>query len=111
MQLKKFELSALDDEDGVSAGGQDGNNSNALVPTRPQFTNGDPKLIEEIEGEMLDASPQVSWDSVGGLTEAKRLLNEAAQVFKGEIIWAEDLMQITVGGDSQRARTQTSSQW
>ena len=41
----------------------------------------------------------------------ERLLNEAAQVFKGEIIWAEDLMQITVGGDSQRARTQTSSQW
>ena len=79
MQLKKFELSALDDEDGVGGGGggQDGNNSNALVPTRPQFTNGDPKLIEVIEGEMLDASPQVSWESIGGLTEAKRLLNEA----------------------------------
>ena len=61
MQLKKFELSALDDEDGGggagAGGGRDGNNSNALVPTRPQFTNGDPKLIEVIE-EMLDASPQ-----------------------------------------------------
>ena len=41
----------------------------------------------------------------------ERLINEAAEVFKGEIIWAEDLMQIIVGGDGQRTRAQTSSEW
>ncbi len=41
----------------------------------------------------------------------ERLINEAAEVFKGEIIWAEDLMRIMVGGDGQRTRPQTSSEW
>lgn len=41
----------------------------------------------------------------------ERLINEAAQVFKGEIIWAEDLMQITVGGDAKRVRATGSTEW
>jgi hypothetical protein len=106
-QLKKFALSALEPTDGEGG---------ALVPLRPPFTGGDPKLVELIEvpdadrtspllvppsvcspslvppsvcspslvpdrllwqGEMLDASPQVSWEAIGGLEDAKRLLNEA----------------------------------
>lgn len=41
----------------------------------------------------------------------ERLINEASQVFKGEIIWAEDLMQITVGGDAKRVRATGSKEW
>ncbi len=41
----------------------------------------------------------------------ERLINEASQVFKGEIIWAEDLMQITVGGDAKRVRATGSTEW
>lgn len=41
----------------------------------------------------------------------ERLINEAAEVFNGEIIWAEDLMQITVGEGGHRIRAQKSSEW
>jgi katanin p60 ATPase-containing subunit A1 len=41
------------------------------------FTGGDPKLVEAIEAEMLDRSPSVPMESIGGLADAKRLLNEA----------------------------------
>jgi ribonuclease Z len=41
----------------------------------------------------------------------ERLINEAAEIFKGEIIWAEDLLQITVGDGGQRTRAQKSSEW
>ena len=62
-QLKRFELSALDDAEGG--------------PARTPFTGGDPKLVELIEGEMLEGCPTVEWESIGGCDEAKRLLNEA----------------------------------
>jgi len=41
----------------------------------------------------------------------ERLINEAAEIFKGEIIWAEDLMEISVGGDGYRKRPQNSREW
>lgn len=41
----------------------------------------------------------------------ERLINEAAEVFKGEIIWAEDLLQITVGDEGRRTRSQISSEY
>ena len=62
-QLRRFHLSALDE----GAGGA----------VRAPFTAGDPKLVEAIESEMLESSPNVAWDSVGGCEDAKRLLNEA----------------------------------
>ena len=70
-QVKRFDVSRLEDADANSGGG------GALVAARPAFTGGDPKLVELIEGEMLEASPRVSWDAIGGLADAKRLLNEA----------------------------------
>ena len=70
MQVKKFEVFPVEPPSDGSA---------ALISAagRPQFTAGDPKLIEMIEGEMMESSPNVAWDSVGGCAEAKRLLNEA----------------------------------
>ena len=43
----------------------------------PAITQGDPRLTELIEGEMLEGCPKVEWEAVGGLADAKRLLNEA----------------------------------
>jgi ribonuclease Z len=41
----------------------------------------------------------------------ERLIKEAAEVFKGEIIWAEDLLEITVGDGKHRTRTLKSSEY
>ena len=72
-QLRYFEVAPLD-------GGAEGGGLLGLVgdrPPVPPFTGGDPKLVEAIEGEMLEGVPKVAWDSIGGLADAKRLLNEA----------------------------------
>jgi hypothetical protein len=72
MQVKKFELVPLEPPEEGSA------EAHAIAcASRPQFTGGDPKLIETIEGEMMESSPNVPWEAVGGCAEAKRLLNEA----------------------------------
>ena len=72
MQVKKFELIPLEPPEEGSA------EAHAMAAaSRPQFTGGDPKLIEMIEAEMMESSPNVAWESVGGCAEAKRLLNEA----------------------------------
>ena len=41
----------------------------------------------------------------------ERLIKEAAEVFEGEIIWAEDLLEITVGDGKHRTRTLKSSEY
>lgn len=69
VQLRKFELSPLE--------GADGDMGALAGEPKPAFVGGDPKLVEAIEGEMLETSPDVSWESIGGLADAKRLLNEA----------------------------------
>ena len=53
-EVKNFTLSALAD------GGGGGGAPNALA-SRPPFTGGEPKLVELIEGEMLEGCPQVAW--------------------------------------------------
>lgn len=47
------------------------------VPLKPMYTGPDKELIALIENEILDRTPQVSWESIAGLGEAKRLLEEA----------------------------------
>jgi katanin p60 ATPase-containing subunit A1 len=50
-------------------------------PSQPQgpisVTGVDPELVQRIEDEILDTSPNVSWDDISGMGDAKRLLNEA----------------------------------
>ena len=74
-QLRYFEVSAL----GLGEGGEwpAGTAMGDERPLRPPFTGGDPKLVDVIEGEMLEGVPKVAWDAIGGLADAKRLLNEA----------------------------------
>jgi katanin p60 ATPase-containing subunit A1 len=74
VQIKAFEFTPLE---GGGGGGSAAGAAGELRTPRPPFTGGEPKLVELIEGEMLEASPQVSWDTIGGLDGAKRLLNEA----------------------------------
>ncbi|CAL5210654.1 unnamed protein product [Lathyrus oleraceus] len=42
-----------------------------------QYEGPDPELAEMLERDVLETSPGVRWDDVAGLTEAKRLLEEA----------------------------------
>ncbi|XAR67747.1 Microtubule-severing ATPase [Bertholletia excelsa] len=44
---------------------------------RGQYEGPDPDLAEMLERDVLDSTPGVRWDDVAGLTEAKRLLEEA----------------------------------
>ncbi|XP_045830148.1 katanin p60 ATPase-containing subunit A1 [Trifolium pratense] len=44
---------------------------------RVQYEGPDPELAEMLERDVLETSPGVRWDDVAGLTEAKRLLEEA----------------------------------
>ncbi|KAG6788907.1 hypothetical protein POTOM_004985 [Populus tomentosa] len=44
---------------------------------RPQYEGPDPDLAEMLERDVLETSPGVRWDDVAGLSEAKRLLEEA----------------------------------
>ena len=72
-QIRSFELSPLEAPDGSHRLGGDGTGRSP----RPAFTGAEPKLVELIEGEMLERSPNVPWASIGGLESAKRLINEA----------------------------------
>ena len=72
VQIKSFEFVPLE---GGTVGG--GTHAEGMRTPRPPFTGGEPKLVELIEGDMLESAPQVSWESIGGLEPAKRLLNEA----------------------------------
>ncbi|XP_027339908.1 katanin p60 ATPase-containing subunit A1-like [Abrus precatorius] len=44
---------------------------------KTQYEGPDPDLAEMLERDVLETSPGVRWDDVAGLTEAKRLLEEA----------------------------------
>ena len=74
-QIKKFELAPLEGAEGEGGSAADGRYEGK--PPYGQVMGGDPKLVDAIEGEMLEQSPNVAWDSIGGLADAKRLLNEA----------------------------------
>ncbi|XP_061338539.1 katanin p60 ATPase-containing subunit A1 [Gastrolobium bilobum] len=57
--------------DSLSGDGEDGKSK------RAQYEGPDPDLAEMLERDVLETSPGVRWDDVAGLTEAKRLLEEA----------------------------------
>ena len=66
-QVRRFDISPLEEgatggaaSGGAGGGGGGGGGGGALVVARPPFTGGDPKLVELIEGEMLEASPNVT---------------------------------------------------
>ncbi|XP_021906383.1 katanin p60 ATPase-containing subunit A1 isoform X1 [Carica papaya] len=44
---------------------------------KPQYEGPDPDLAAMLERDVLETSPGVRWDDVAGLSEAKRLLEEA----------------------------------
>ncbi|XP_057454239.1 katanin p60 ATPase-containing subunit A1 [Lotus japonicus] len=44
---------------------------------KSQYEGPDPELAEMLERDVLETSPGVRWEDVAGLTEAKRLLEEA----------------------------------
>ncbi|MED6218372.1 Katanin p60 ATPase-containing subunit A1 [Stylosanthes scabra] len=57
--------------DSVNGDGDDGKTK------KGQYEGPDPDLAEMLERDVLETSPGVRWDDVAGLTEAKRLLEEA----------------------------------
>ncbi|KAE9588036.1 putative microtubule-severing ATPase [Lupinus albus] len=57
--------------DSANGDGDDGKSK------RAQYEGPDPDLAEMLERDVLETSPGVRWDDVAGLTEAKRLLEEA----------------------------------
>ncbi|XP_057473439.1 katanin p60 ATPase-containing subunit A1 [Actinidia eriantha] len=57
--------------DSVNGDAEDGKSK------RGQYEGPDPDLAEMLERDVLDSTPGVRWDDVAGLTEAKRLLEEA----------------------------------
>ena len=77
VQIKSFEFVPIEREGHSASLSADGGNGGELRTPRPPFTGGEPKLVELIEETMLDHSPQVEWEVIGGLAQAKRLLNEA----------------------------------
>jgi len=44
---------------------------------RGTFSDGDPRYVDVIEGEILIDDPSTTWDDIAALKEAKRLLKEA----------------------------------
>ncbi|KAL6996531.1 Katanin p60 ATPase-containing subunit A1 [Sarracenia purpurea var. burkii] len=57
--------------DSVNGDAEDGKSK------REQYEGPDPDLAAMLERDVLDSTPGVRWDDVAGLTEAKRLLEEA----------------------------------
>jgi len=63
---------------------------------RGQYEGPDADLAAMLERDVLDSTPGVRWDDVAGLTEAKRLLEEAVvlplwmpEYFQVYFIWSQ----------------------
>lgn len=59
-----------------------------------QYEGPDPDLAEMLERDVLETSPGVRWDDVAGLTEAKRLLEEAVVL----PLWMPEYFQVLLNG-------------
>lgn len=57
---------------------------------RGQYEGPDHDLAEMLERDVLDSTPGVRWDDVAGLTEAKRLLEEAVVL----PLWMPEYFQV-----------------
>lgn len=62
---------------GKSGRGDSANGDAEDGKRRPQYEGPDPDLAEMLERDVLETTPGVRWDDVAGLSEAKRLLEEA----------------------------------
>ncbi|KAG5248713.1 katanin p60 ATPase-containing [Salix suchowensis] len=62
---------------GKSGKGDSANGDAEDGKKRPQYEGPDPDLAEMLERDVLETTPGVRWDDVAGLSEAKRLLEEA----------------------------------
>lgn len=60
--------------------------------SKGQYDGPDPELAEMLERDVLETSPGVRWDDVAGLTEAKRLLEEAVVL----PLWMPEYFQVTM---------------
>lgn len=49
----------------------------AAAASNQKYDGPDSDLVNVMERDMLDSSPGVSWDDIAGLTDAKRVLQEA----------------------------------
>ncbi|KAL8460638.1 hypothetical protein ACS0TY_032231 [Phlomoides rotata] len=58
-------------------------------PKKVQYEGPDADLAAMLERDVLDSSPGVRWDDVAGLTEAKRLLEEAVVL----LLWMPEYFQ------------------
>lgn len=56
-----------------------------------QYEGPDADLAAMLERDVLDSTPGVRWDDVAGLTEAKRLLEEAVVL----PLWMPEYFQVT----------------
>lgn len=54
-------------------------------------------MAEMLERDVLETSPGVRWDDVAGLTEAKRLLEEAVVL----PLWMPEYFQVLLNGRNQ----------
>lgn len=61
---------------------------------RGQYEGPDHDLAEMLERDVLDSTPGVRWDDVAGLTEAKRLLEEAVVL----PLWMPEYFQVFLVG-------------
>ena len=41
-----------------------------------RYKNLDPRMVEAIEGEIMEKQPNLSWDDIAGLEFAKKTINE-----------------------------------
>jgi katanin p60 ATPase-containing subunit A1 len=59
---------------------------------KPQYEGPDGDLAAMIERDVLDSTPGVRWDDVAGLSEAKRLLEEAVVL----PLWMPEYFQVII---------------
>ena len=57
---------------------------------RGRYEGPDAELAEMLERDVLETSPGVRWDDIAGLTEAKRLLEEAVVL----PLWMPEYFQV-----------------